>query len=151
MDKSVNQIIEECQVYFENNPHSYETPKGLALKLGRMGHLVEQALVELERKGILQSQTSPNPLETIYFRAQTTTEFIQETYRDPTQSLEPLEELTNREEEVYRLLIAGRSNTEISESLLISKHTTKNHISNIYKKLSVNDRIELFMKYKPRF
>lgn len=50
--------------------------------------------------------------------------------------------LTNREKEVFELVITGLMNKEISEKLFISQHTVKNHISNIFQKLGVTDRAQ---------
>lgn len=50
--------------------------------------------------------------------------------------------LTNREIEVLKLIAEGMINKEIAKSLFISEKTVKNHISNIFKKLDVNDRTQ---------
>ncbi|MCC6446654.1 MAG: response regulator transcription factor [Armatimonadetes bacterium] len=51
-------------------------------------------------------------------------------------------ELTGREIEVLKLLAEGKRNREIAEDLFISEKTVKNHVSNIFYKLQVNDRTE---------
>lgn len=48
--------------------------------------------------------------------------------------------LTPRESEVLRLIARGLTNSEIAAELFISRHTVKNHVSNIYRKLGQNDR-----------
>jgi DNA-binding NarL/FixJ family response regulator len=53
-----------------------------------------------------------------------------------------IEELSAREHEVLELLAQGMSNRNIAETLFISEKTVKNHVSNILKKLSVNDRTQ---------
>lgn len=53
-----------------------------------------------------------------------------------------IEELTNREYEVMEHLAKGMSNRQIAEELYISEKTVKNHVSNILRKLSVNDRTQ---------
>lgn len=53
-----------------------------------------------------------------------------------------LDELSTREQEVLELLAKGMSNRNIAEELFISEKTVKNHVSNILKKLSVNDRTQ---------
>ena len=53
------------------------------------------------------------------------------------------EQLTAREMDVLELLVQGYSNREISERLFISVHTVKNHITNIFQKIGVNDRSQL--------
>ena len=51
-------------------------------------------------------------------------------------------QLSNRELEVIRLIVAGKNNQEISEILHISKTTVKFHVNNIFRKLNVNDRTQ---------
>jgi two-component system response regulator DegU len=50
--------------------------------------------------------------------------------------------LTKREIEVLKLLTEGLFNKEIAYKLSISEKTVKNHVSNIFKKLSVSDRTQ---------
>ncbi len=52
-------------------------------------------------------------------------------------------QLTARESEIVDLVIAGCRNREISERLQISEKTVKAHLSNIFAKLGVRDRLEL--------
>lgn len=53
-----------------------------------------------------------------------------------------IEDLTLREMEVLKLLASGMYNKEIAETLSISERTVKNHVSNIFKKIDVNDRTQ---------
>lgn len=48
--------------------------------------------------------------------------------------------LTNREREVFELLILNRTTKDIAEELNISEKTVRNHISNAMQKLGVNGR-----------
>jgi len=52
------------------------------------------------------------------------------------------EPLTQREEEILRLLARGRSNKEIAEQLFLTEGTVKNYISRIYAKLGARDRTQ---------
>ncbi len=52
------------------------------------------------------------------------------------------ERLTRREYEVIILIAEGMNNREIGEQLFISEKTVKNHVSNIFKKIDVNDRTQ---------
>ncbi len=55
---------------------------------------------------------------------------------------EKIESLTKREYEVLILVAEGLNNKEIAYKLFISEKTVKNHVSNIFKKIEVNDRIQ---------
>ncbi len=50
--------------------------------------------------------------------------------------------LTKREYEVLTLIAEGLSNKDIADRLYISEKTVKNHVSSIFKKIEVNDRIQ---------
>ena len=51
-------------------------------------------------------------------------------------------QLTEREVEVLRLLVKGKSNTEIAKELIVSVHTAKAHVCSILQKLCVDDRVQ---------
>ncbi|MBN2099677.1 MAG: hypothetical protein JW753_08785, partial [Dehalococcoidia bacterium] len=53
-----------------------------------------------------------------------------------------VEPLSDRELEVLRLVVAGRSNREIGEELCLAMGTAKKHVYNIYGKLGVRRRTE---------
>lgn len=55
---------------------------------------------------------------------------------------EDIKKLTRRELEVLKLLSVGMYNRGIAEKLTISERTVKNHVSNIFKKIKVNDRTQ---------
>lgn len=48
--------------------------------------------------------------------------------------------LTNREKEVFELLVLNKSTKDISDYLGISEKTVRNHISNVMQKLGVKGR-----------
>jgi DNA-binding NarL/FixJ family response regulator len=55
---------------------------------------------------------------------------------------EGFDELTTREQEVFRLIANGLSNTEIAQELYISDTTVKTHITHILQKLNLRDRVQ---------
>ncbi len=54
--------------------------------------------------------------------------------------------LTQREYEVLKLVVDGKSNSEIAKDLTISEHTAKAHVCNIIQKLVVDDRTQAAVK-----
>ena len=54
--------------------------------------------------------------------------------------------LTEREYEVLKLVVDGKSNYEIAQILKISEHTSKAHVCNIIQKLVVDDRTQAAVK-----
>lgn len=55
---------------------------------------------------------------------------------------EKIDQLTKREIEILKQIAGGRFNKEIADSLNITERTVKNHISNLFKKIDVNDRTQ---------
>ena len=53
-----------------------------------------------------------------------------------------LDELSEREQEVFRLIARGLSNTEIGQELYISDTTVKTHVTHILQKLDLRDRVQ---------
>lgn len=51
-------------------------------------------------------------------------------------------QLTERELEVLQLIVNGKTNREIANTLIISEKTVKNHVTNILKKLNLSDRTQ---------
>jgi DNA-binding NarL/FixJ family response regulator len=53
-----------------------------------------------------------------------------------------LDELSEREREVFRLMASGLSNGEIGDELFISETTVKTHVTHILQKLNLRDRVQ---------
>jgi DNA-binding NarL/FixJ family response regulator len=56
-----------------------------------------------------------------------------------------IEELSEREKQIVRLIGQGFKNKKISSQLCISETTVRHHLTSIYSKLGVNDRLELLV------
>ena len=56
--------------------------------------------------------------------------------------------LTSREQEIFTMLLSGRAPKEIAYTLKISHKTVNFHTANLYRKLEIQSRAELFAKYK---
>ena len=59
--------------------------------------------------------------------------------------VQPIEPLTEREEEVLRTVAGGRTNAEIADELSISLSTVKSHLASLMMKLGARNRVELAM------
>jgi DNA-binding NarL/FixJ family response regulator len=51
--------------------------------------------------------------------------------------------LTEREEQVARLVVDRRTNPEVAETLFLSPKTVETHLRNIFRKLGVSSRVEV--------
>jgi len=109
------------------------------LQLGCEGYVLKDAessvLIEAIRS-VYQEQTYIQPNMT----CELVKEFNRVTLIEKDNSI--TNNLTNREIEVLKQIAEGMINKEIAKNLFISEKTVKNHISNIFKKLDVNDRTQ---------
>ncbi|NLM27921.1 MAG: response regulator transcription factor [Clostridiaceae bacterium] len=55
---------------------------------------------------------------------------------------------TQREQDIIRLLIQGKSNQEIAQTLFLTVGTVKNYISQIYSKAEITDRANAILYFK---
>jgi len=60
----------------------------------------------------------------------------------PTQPIDPL---TDREEQVLVTVARGRTNAEIADDLSISMSTVKTHLASLMNKLGARNRVEIVM------
>lgn len=115
----------------DDREYIYET-----MKMGANGYLLKDSdsdtLVEGIRKvNAGEKFIQSSLLKTMEYRAE-----------EDTRAEDMINSLTKREYEVLILIAEGLNNRTIAERLFISEKTVKNHISNIFKKLEVKDRVQ---------
>ena len=76
-----------------------------------------------------------------------TRRLLQEFAKQPSQGSaavtpQRLEQLTPRELDVLRLVAQGKTNSEIAEELVIGETTVKTHVTHIFTKLDLRDRVQ---------
>ncbi len=113
-----------------------------ALRAGARGFLLKDAGPELLVQAIHAAAEGDALI------APSVTARLLATFTDVTASptrREPLEALTEREEEVVRTVARGRTNVEIADELHISLSTVKTHLASLMTKLGVRNRVEIAM------
>ncbi|MGW2815960.1 response regulator [Streptomyces sp. NPDC001415] len=70
-------------------------------------------------------------------------DFVGRPETPPERSPRPVDNITEREQEVLTLVGHGRTNTEIAQELFITVATTKSHVSRLLSKLDARDRVQL--------
>ncbi|UFS98234.1 response regulator [Nocardia huaxiensis] len=63
----------------------------------------------------------------------------------PVVPVQPIDPLTEREEQVLTLVARGRTNTEIAAELFIGLSTVKTHVAALMTKLGARNRVEIAM------
>lgn len=119
---------------YQDEPHIFE-----AIKAGAIGYLLKDIssdeLIEAicrvyKGEALIQPSIATKVLK----------EFI--TLSKKKEDKERYTGLTERENEILKLITLGNGNKEIASKLYISEKTVKNHISNIFQKLHVNSRTQ---------
>jgi two-component system, NarL family, nitrate/nitrite response regulator NarL len=119
----------------ENKPDFPE-----AIRAGCSGVLLKEGPVSLIAKSIQKVYAGE-----IWIDSNSTNEIIQKFAGRQGHSRRVREprDLTPREREIVSLIACGHRNPDIADKLSISEQTVKNHISKIFQKLNVSDRLEL--------
>jgi DNA-binding NarL/FixJ family response regulator len=111
-----------------------------ALKAGARGFLLKDADQELLVQAIHAAATG-DALVAPKVTARLLEAFASsERVNDPPQPIDPL---TEREEEVLDEVARGKTNAEIAEDLFISQSTVKTHIAKLMTKLQARNRVEV--------
>jgi NarL family two-component system response regulator LiaR len=110
-----------------------------AIQSGADGYLLKEAPREEIFKAIRVTMEGGSLLQPIV-----ASKLLRHVGRGPSQQANhmPVDELTERELEVLRLLAQGMPNKEIASQLVISERTAKFHVSSIMGKLGATNRTE---------
>jgi DNA-binding NarL/FixJ family response regulator len=101
-----------------------------ALSAGAQGYLLKDTLPDELTRAIRSIAAGGSPLEPAVAA------------KLLTSMQEPDDELSAREMDVLKLLVAGASNKMIAAQLNVSENTVKSHLSHIFDKLQVQSRAE---------
>ena len=112
-----------------------------ALKAGARGFLLKDAGPELLVQAI-HAAADGDALIAPSVTARLLAEFAGAAPKDVAQ---PIEALTEREEEVLMTVARGRTNAEIADDLHISLSTVKTHLASLMSKLGARNRVEIAM------
>jgi len=121
---------------FDMDEYIYE-----ALRAGASGFLLKDTPPEQLVDGI-RAVASGDALLAPSITKRVIEEFVS---RPPDAARKPppeLEELTERELEVLKLLARGLSNAEIAKELFVSETTVKTHVAHVLRKLDLRDRVQ---------
>ncbi|MEU0312978.1 response regulator transcription factor [Nocardioides sp. NPDC006273] len=113
-----------------------------ALKAGARGFLLKDAGPELLVQAIHAAANGDALISPNITRRLLTTLAGLERASPPAQPIEPL---TEREEEVLLTVARGRTNAEIAEELNITLSTVKSHVAALMNKLGARNRVEVAM------
>ena len=103
-----------------------------ALDAGAVGYLLKDASAEEVVRGIRTAAEGGSPLDPRAARS------LLEAQNAP----DPLAGISPREREVLTLLVDGKPNKLIARQLGISEKTVKSHLTNVFRRIGVTDRVQ---------
>lgn len=121
---------------FEDDAHIFQ-----AIKAGAMGYLLKDVSIG-EVTDAIRCVFNGEALLQPVIASKVLKEFATFDKKKIKESNKSDNGLTLREEEILRLIAQGGSNKEIAQKIGISEKTVKNHISNIFSALHVNNRTQ---------
>ena len=142
--------IEATRQILQDNPHigiilvtMYDDPESAfaGMRAGARGYVLKEAEPEELRRAVEAAQRGEVMLCPII-----ASKVLEHFRAEPSAAQKlPYEQLTERELEVLQSAADGLTNKAIAQRLVITEKTVKNHISNIFSKLNVNDRTQAIL------
>lgn len=129
-DKGIKSKVMMLTIH-DDREYIYET-----MKIGANGYLLKDSDSETLVDGIRRVYSGEKFIQPSLLKAMECRTELND------RSEEMITSLTKREYEVLILIAEGLNNRAIAQRLFISEKTVKNHISNIFKKIEVNDRVQ---------
>ncbi len=121
---------------YEDEPHIFA-----AIKAGAIGYLLKDISIDELIEAIRKVNKGEALIQPI-IATKVLKEFAMLDKRKIKEGDKFYSDLTEREKEILRLIALGGTNKEIAQKLGISEKTVKNHISNIFQTLHVNNRTQ---------
>jgi len=142
--------IEATRTIIQASPHigvimltMFEDDESIfsAMRAGARGYILKGA----DQDDVLRAIRAVNRGEALFGPSVATRlmDYFKVPESEPSQAFP---ELTERENEILALIAQGTSNYEIAEQLNISLKTVRNHVSNIYNKMQVTDRVQAVLR-----
>lgn len=121
---------------YEDEPHIFQ-----AVKAGAMGYLLKDVSIDELIEAIHRVNKGEALIQPVV-ATKILKEFALLDKRKVKEGDKFYNDLTEREKEILRLIALGGTNKEIAQKVGISEKTVKNHISNIFQTLHVNNRTQ---------
>jgi DNA-binding NarL/FixJ family response regulator len=142
--RRLHQELPDCRVIvlttFDDDEMVFD-----GLRAGALGYLLKDASAEKLGEAIRLAARGESFLQPSV-AAKVVAEFARLTSKRVTTSNTLVEQLSEREVDILRLIAGGASNREIAGTLFLAEGTVKNHVTNILGKLGVRDRIQATIK-----
>lgn len=115
------------------------------LRAGAVGYLLKDVASTKLYEAIQAASRGESFLQPS-IAAKVVAEFSRLSNQNPGQPMPLIEPLSDRELEVLKQVATGASNKEIAMAFVIAEGTVKNHLTNILRKLEVQDRAQAVLK-----
>ncbi len=115
-----------------------------AMRAGARGYVLKDA----QKADVLRAIRAVGQNEAIFSPAIAARmlAFFNTPWSGPAVPAQAFPELTAREMEILGLIAQGKNNGEIATQLVLSSHTVRNYVSNIFSKLQVADRAQAIIR-----